>query len=254
MVAFEGFPPVPPPELIHRVIPGFPGDHGELAQRSFHEHAEIALRAVERALAGVGRSVGDFERLLDFGCGPGRLLRWLARHAGEVELHGTDIDADAIAWLQAHHPQIPTTVNKFRPPLPYPEGSFDLLYSISVITHLEEDAQLDWLAEVRRALAPGGIAFLTVHGERAYRDFTTGDRVGAIGAGRISAHSLSDEGFFYEAAAPSRWNALQFMDDSESWGLAFHSPEYIHERWSPLFRSVEIVPGDGAQDVVLVQV
>jgi SAM-dependent methyltransferase len=193
--------------------------------------------------------------VLDFGCGCGRVLipvwrRWQR----DTQFHGCDIDEGAIEWLRAHHPQIPAAVNKFRPPLPYTDASFGLLYSISVFTHLDEDAQLDWLAEVRRVLPPDGIAFLTVHGERAYRDFTTGDRVGAIGSGRIASHSLADEGFFYEAAAPSRWNALQFMDDSETWGLAFHSPDYIHERWTPLFRSVEIVPGDGAQDVVLVQV
>jgi SAM-dependent methyltransferase len=194
----------------------------------------------------------DFESVLDFGCGSGRVLVPLWRRwGGDTAFHGCDIDDGAIAWLRAHHPEIPAAVNKFRPPLPYAADSFDLVYSISVFTHLDEPDQFDWLEEVRRVLRPGGLALLTIHGERAFRDFTSGDRVGAIAADRIGAHSFDRESFFYEPAKPSRWNALQFMDDSASWGLAFHSEDYVRERWSPPFESVTILPGDGAQDVVV---
>ena len=62
-----------------------------------------------------------------------------------------------------------------------------------------------------------------------------------------------DEGFFYEAAEPSRWNALRYIDEPGGWGLAFHSEAYVRERWGAIFGSVEIVRGRGTQDVVLVE-
>lgn len=237
--------PIPPIELRARV--------GSPEISAYVASGDGYIRLMERMLREADRSMSDFEAVLDFGCGCGRVLVPLWRRwEGETGFHGCDIDEGAIAWLREHHPEIPVEVTKFRPPLPYEEGSFDLIYSISVFTHLDEDVQFEWLEEVRRVLRPGGIAMLTIHGERALREFTAGERVGAIGAGTIGAHSLESERFFCEPAKPSQWNARRFMDESESWGLAFHSEEYVMEHWGPVFESVRIVRGDGAQDVVLV--
>ena len=40
--------------------------------------------------------------LLDFGCGCARVLRFMARCADNVTLHGADIDAAAIDWCRRH--------------------------------------------------------------------------------------------------------------------------------------------------------
>ena len=52
--------------------------------------------------------------------------------------YGSDVDGPAIAWAQEHLPQAQLKHEPYRPPLPYEDESFDLVYSISIFTHLNE--------------------------------------------------------------------------------------------------------------------
>lgn len=103
--------------------------------------------------------------MLDFGCGCGRTLRWF--NGSEPHLHGTDIDAEAIGWCQKNLHFADFEMNEGLPPLDYADETFDLIYAISVFTHLDEERQFLWLDELKRATKPGGIVLLTVHGEHA---------------------------------------------------------------------------------------
>ena len=240
--------PIPPIALRARV--GSPGI------AAFLRNGEVYGSVLPEALRSAGHSLEDFVSVLDFGVGCGRVLVPLwQRWGGEIVFHGCDIDEAAVAWLRAHYPALPVAVNQFRPPLPYAADSFDLLYSVSVFSHLDEQGQLDWLTEVRRVLRPGGVAMLTVHGESAFRRFASGEAVGAIRSApsRLAAESLDERGFVYEEAEWSRWNALRFIGDGSGWGLAFHSDEYLRSRWGELFPSLEIIKGKAAQDIVLVR-
>ena len=49
--------------------------------------------------------------------------------------------------------------NNALPPLLFPDCAFDLVFAISVFTHLDEQYQLAWLAELRRVAQPGAILF-----------------------------------------------------------------------------------------------
>ena len=192
--------------------------------------------------------------MLDLGAGCGRVLLPLWRRWGsDTSFHGCDIDEAAIAWLRNHYPALPVETTRFHPPLPYATASFDFVYSVSVFTHLDEQGQFDWLAEVRRVLRPGGVALLTVHGESAFRRFVSGETVGAIHSAqeRLGAESLTQRGFVYEEAEPSRWNALRFIDGDSGWGLAFHSDDYLRRRWGDRFPSLEIIRERASQDMVL---
>ncbi|MEA2218249.1 MAG: hypothetical protein QOJ35_875 [Solirubrobacteraceae bacterium] len=104
-------------------------------------------------------------RVLDFGCGAGRVLRHLPELVGDGgELHGVDIDAPSIAWLQANAgPSVHAACCDERPGLPYPDGHFDLVYALSVFTHIAGH-WAGWLLELRRVLAPGGALLATVIG------------------------------------------------------------------------------------------
>ena len=64
--------------------------------------------------------------------------------------------------------------SRSEPPLPFATESFDLVYSISVFSHLDEQLGDAWLAEVARVFVPGGVALLSVHGAHAFEQFRTG--------------------------------------------------------------------------------
>ena len=104
------------------------------------------------------------KRVLDFGCGAGRTLRHFLAEAETAEFWGADIDSASIEWLRANlSPPLQLVNNGADPPLSLDSGSFDLIYALSVFTHLTDNS-LPWLAELHRLLRPGGLLVATYMG------------------------------------------------------------------------------------------
>lgn len=148
--------PIPPARLLMTVagspeIPVFL-DGGQLAAASI---LDILQRNEIR--------IGDLEAILDFGCGCGRVLRFWKELAG-VEVHGTDYNTELAAWCERHLPFVRIGTNRLAPPTSYPAARFDLIYALSVFTHLPETAQMAWMSEFHRILRPGGLLLLSLHG------------------------------------------------------------------------------------------
>jgi SAM-dependent methyltransferase len=150
--------PLPPPHL--RVLVAGAVD-GNWFIRSGQGEAEL----IETALRQTGRRIGDFESILDFGCGCGRVIR----HWASVEspaIHGADCNEALIRWCREHLAFARFSVNDPTPPLAYADKAFDFVYAVSVFTHLSEELQLSWINDLRRVLRPGGCLLVTTHGER----------------------------------------------------------------------------------------
>lgn len=126
---------------------------------------KLGAQTLVDILARQGETLDQFPKVLDFGCGCGRVLRYL-KDSPKVELHGTDCNAKAIQWCQQHLPFAKFSVNSLEPPLAYPDGMFNLIYVFSIFTHLTESLQSRWLDELRRVMAPGGYLILTLHGDK----------------------------------------------------------------------------------------
>jgi SAM-dependent methyltransferase len=125
-----------------------------------------------RALAGLRSS----DRVLDVGCGIGRMARVLvpALSPPHGSYDGFDVNRRGIAWcrrhytrtrvpfrfrhVDLHHPEYnpggPGASDTFE--FPYAENSFDLAIATSVFTHLLDVSAERYLAEIARVLAPGG--------------------------------------------------------------------------------------------------
>ncbi len=121
--------------------------------------------AIRAAVAGTGAAVDDLGAILDFGCGCGRVARHWATVEGP-EIHGCDYNEELVAWCGSNLPFLRATRNELEPPLPYVAQSFDLIYALSVLSHLSEPLQHSWIGEFRRLLRPGGLLVLSVLGER----------------------------------------------------------------------------------------
>jgi SAM-dependent methyltransferase len=77
-------------------------------------------------------------------------------------------------------------VNRADPPLDFPDDTFDLVYSYSVLTHLSAERQKPWVAELRRVLKPGGYLLVTVHGmSNAIRDELPSEDLGRMERGEL---------------------------------------------------------------------
>ena len=135
----------------------------------FLETGHNSLRDLERALTAVGDTLSGHERILEFGCGCGRIMRWMEELGRTRTLVGTDIDARAVEWASENLPFARFDVNDAVPPTRYCDGEFDLVVNHSVFTHLDEHYQDLWLAELQRITAPDGLLVLSTHGEHAFQ-------------------------------------------------------------------------------------
>jgi len=109
-----------------------------------------------RAVAGERRRQGRGLRILDAGCGTGRLCQLMAPF-GDVS--GCDLSADALAFCRERG------VTVFRADLnalDLPAGHFDVITSIDTLYHnwISDDAAV--VAAFHRALRPGGILILNL--------------------------------------------------------------------------------------------
>lgn len=124
--------------------------------------AEAMLTTVREA----GAIDEGLDRILDFGCAEGRVLRFLPAGT-KRELWGVDVNAERIAWAQQHlAPPLRFATTTTAPHLPFADGYFDLIYAISVFTHISELADA-WFLELLRVLRPGGHVHLTIHDEHS---------------------------------------------------------------------------------------
>ncbi len=112
---------------------------------------------------GIGVLLAPGDRVLDFGCAAGRMLRYFGGVADRNEVWGVDIRAEHIAWCQEHlSPPFRFATTTTHPHLPFEDNSFRFIYACSVFTHIG-DLEDTWLLELRRVLRPGGRLFATVH-------------------------------------------------------------------------------------------
>ncbi len=157
--------PYPPIELATRV--------GELHGADFALYEEIG-RSVRAEILSVLPDDWTFEgkRVLDFGCGAGRTLRHFLDEAEAGSFYGCDIDAPSIGWLGSSlSPPLHVFTNEEKPPLALEAESLDLIWAISVFTHIS-DQWAAWLVELHRVLADGGLLIATILGPGLSEEWT----------------------------------------------------------------------------------
>ncbi len=106
-------------------------------------------------------------KILDWGCGPGRVISHLNNILPNThkEIYGTDYDKKSIKWCKKTYKDISFNINQLSPSLPYGAKKFDVIYAISIFTHLSEELNYLWINELTRILKSNGILILTTHGD-----------------------------------------------------------------------------------------
>lgn len=218
---------------------GLPAPPEELWRRwsfTLDDYLSTGKRDVEtmlETLAESGADIAGLTRILDFGCAEGRMLRVLADDPAR-ELWGVDVNAERIAWAQQHLvPPLRLATTTTAPHLPFPDDYFDLVFAISVFTHISELADA-WFLEVLRVLRPGGHAYLTIHDEHSVEVLlgrskpagTHRDLVSLLDRFESETGVLSDD-----------W--VYFAINADPGAQVFYRAEDLVRRWSLLaeFRS-----------------
>lgn len=156
--------PLPPVDLI-RITSGLyrRATDPDAVYRRFEATGEENAAWIGDKLAANGAAIGEFDALLDFGCGCGRVTRRWKDLPGKV--HGSDYNPNLASWCAEHLGFGDFRANGAEPPLPYEDDTFDFIYSFSIFTHLDEPLQIPWMRELARVVRPGGLLLITVSGE-----------------------------------------------------------------------------------------
>lgn len=224
-------PSVPEPDL-QKLWNGRSGRSLASQSREFYAAVCAAYeRYAERPLATA--------RVLDFGCGWGRLTRLLARDVGPGRLFGCDPVEGILDVCRSN--RVPATLARsdFRPrSLPFDER-FDLAFAFSVFTHLSEPAHEDCLEVLHRALSPGGLLIITVR-PPAYleRCQPMHPLIGALGAD-VEA-SLRRPHYLFAAHELTSGHPQRRDDGQIDYGETVISMAYMRERWASRFSILQV--------------
>ena len=223
----DGFP-LPPAKLIVLVT-------GSADSTWYTEGGKLGAESICRTLLDAGVSPAQFQSVLDFGCGCGRVIRHWRPLTG-ARLHGADQNGDLVEWCRQNLPFAEFQSNTLEPRLDYTDRTFEFAYALSVFTHMPEDLQQPWMNELWRILRPGGYLLITTQGDEFLPKLTETERA-SYGAGRIVVR--------YGQAAGSNLCSV------------YHPEPYVRQRLAGGFSMVLSRPrgasGNGNQDIYLLR-
>jgi SAM-dependent methyltransferase len=157
-------------------------------------------------------------RVLDFGCGFGRVTRFFLKNIAPENLIGIDQSDDVLAV--ASDRWNPHYKCESLPPTNFEDQSFDLIYAFSVFSHLSEEVHDQWLDEFERLLKPGGLLALTTFMRQHMIERPPPmDQCLTPTEEWLAAYDRGE--FCYEAQPDNR--------------CAFIPERYVRERWSDRF-------------------
>ena len=99
------------------------------------------------------------QRLLDVGCGTGTLALLIQHAHPDAEVHGLDVDQQILDIARHKAEKAGATLILHQGTatrLPYPDESFDCVFSTLMLHHLKREEKRQALMEIYRILKPGG--------------------------------------------------------------------------------------------------
>jgi SAM-dependent methyltransferase len=189
-------------------------------------------------------------RVLDFGCGWGRLTRCFARDVRPGSLFGCDpvqpiLDVCRDARVPAQLARCDFVPGR----LPF-DKPFHLIYAFSVFTHLSERAHRACLGALHDALTPGGLLVLTVRPPEYLRvSELLGTALASLGP---DAERRLTEPLYLFAPHAAQPLGAETVGGEVTYGETVITPAYIERHWTEHFELLgfELLLGDPHQVVV----
>jgi SAM-dependent methyltransferase len=232
------YPPLPPLELRQTACGG-KTENAHLFTAI--EHLETVLGLFE--LFG-DKPISEIASTLDFGCGCGRAMRWLPLALPGAIWHGVDVRGDCIDWCSANL-QGSFVKNDTLPPLSHlADDSIDLIFSLSVFSHLNRDTARAWIAELSRVCKPNGRIIASTCGAFCLWVIVNSPEhqreILAAEPAKDYLRRLATEDFIFHELEQS---VLAKLDGVESsYGLTFLTESFVRNEWAAHCEVLAYVP------------
>jgi SAM-dependent methyltransferase len=161
---------------------------------SYRNGASAFVDILQRSVAEAGHAWDSLEAVMEVGCGYGRIVRELAKCLPASRIFVSDVIDGGARFTAAEFgvqkvPPIERAGDQLK-------GRFDLIYLLSVYTHLRRDMVATNLRGVAAALKPGGVAVITVHGQGSAERAERYEQYWLDRARLLQA--LAQDGYYYE--------------------------------------------------------
>ena len=164
----------------------------------------------------------DISSIFEWGCGVSRIIRHLPGLVpGSVSIFGGDINREMIDWNNKNIAGISFHTIDLHPPTEFTPDKFDLVYAISVFTHVEGKEQLSWIHELHRIMSDHAIFLFTTHGENYVHHLSGSEKNHLAGLGYFTRNyeekghrmmtTYNDASIFKLQLAPY-FDVLEFHD------------------------------------------
>jgi SAM-dependent methyltransferase len=205
-------------------VPGIPGrlhrndfmlgGSDEKSIRNYVTSGRSDLDAVERAVVASGVVDLSAKRWLEVGCGYGRVVRFLTERVPATSVWVTDVLSESVEFCEQELGV--NGINDLRADGAL-DASFDVIYLISVLTHLPLASAAPLIETLTELLAPGGVLVVTTHGpELLVEPGRYGPELAAQKAG--INEDFDRVGACYRPYSHSK---------DDSYGVAWHSESYL---------------------------
>ena len=148
------------------------------------------------------------QSLLEFASGHGRFTRHLVKAMGPQRVVVSDVVEDAVVFAREAF-KVQGFVSASQPEEVAWSHQHDVVFVLSLFSHLPRATWTRWLQRIYAMVAPGGVLVFTTHGAEAVRK---------------QGVALDSDGYFFTASSES--NAI----DGQEYGTAFTSQAYVRAR------------------------
>jgi len=187
-------------------------------EEGYFRAGETAARAVLAATIAAGASPAD---ILDYGCGHGRVSRWLRHNWPEAKFCFADIRKNEIEFCASEFAGEAFLIDRHFSKVDLPR-SFDLIWLGSVFTHMDRDAWRDLLENLRRHLNPNGLICFSFAGRTVFNLLDSGDYWGIEPAQHDDARRMVEN---------YRRTGFGFLEQSRSdlgiWGRSIARMDWV---------------------------
>jgi SAM-dependent methyltransferase len=228
---------------IRAILPSVPGPNlqmqwnGASGLELLRQSKDFYAKASERFRRHHDKELAA-SRVLDFGCGWGRLTRFFARDAAPGRLFACDpVDEILDVCRRTRVPAALARSDQVPDRLPFDER-FDLVFSFSVFTHISEAAHASCLRAIRSAMSPGGILIVTIR-PPAYLWHTPLMKPVLDSLGPDPAAAFDGPRYLFIPHAPDPAHP-QYGGGEMTYGEAVVTLPYVRERWTKHFELLDV--------------